>query len=97
MTARSVRVEVAYALAERQRIIVVEVPAGSRIRDVIERSGIQSEFPEIDIEKQAVGVFGRKARLDDAASDGDRVEIYRDLLAAPMMKRRQRGRKSTAD
>lgn len=62
------------------------------MRDAIEASGILERFPEIDLDRQPVGVFGRHCRLQDPLRDGDRVEIYRPLIADPKEMRRRRAR-----
>lgn len=83
-------VEVAYATAERQRLIVLMVAPGTTIAEAIEASGILREFPEIDLSVNRVGVFGQLARLGDPIRAGDRVEIYRPLQADPKEARRTR-------
>jgi len=83
-------VEVAYALPDKQTVIPVSVPAGSRIDAVIEASGILQQFPEIDLDKQAVGIFSQLKKRDDIVQADDRVEIYRDLIADPKEVRRRR-------
>ena len=77
------RVGIAYALPKRQVWLTVEMAEGASIRDAIERSGILTQFPDIDLERQKVGVFGKVAALDTKVEDGDRVEIYRPLVADP--------------
>ena len=83
------RVEVAYARADRQIVIPLSVPAGATLGDAIRESGITAVFPEIDLAQQRVGVFGKLAPLDRALVDGDRVEIYRPLVGDPKEIRRQ--------
>lgn len=90
--AESVRVEVAYALAHRQMVITVELPAGVTLRDAILHSGICRHFPEIDPDHCTAGVHGRPRALDSTLRDGDRVEIYRPLIADPRDSRRRRAR-----
>ena len=51
--------------------------------DGIERSGILKQFPHIDLAQQKVGVFGRLVKLDAPLKPGDRVEIYRGIIADP--------------
>ena len=87
------RVEVAYALPEHQRLIALELPQPVTVRLAIERSGILEEFPEIDLAVNKVGVFSQIADLDDPLLEGDRVEIYRPLIADPKASRRQRAEK----
>lgn len=88
------QVEVAYALPDRQVLIKVDVPGGATIRDAIDASGILQRFAQIDLGRDAVGIFGKIAKLDDGLSAGDRVEIYRALTMDPKEARRQRARKA---
>lgn len=83
-------VEVAYALPDRQKLLVVKLAAGSTAEDAIRRSGILHEFPEIDLAKNKVGIFAKACKLDTLLRDQDRVEIYRPLIADPKEVRRQR-------
>ena len=89
-----IQVEVVYALREVQALVVVKLEAGSTVRQAIEHSGILPRFTEIDLEGARVGVFGKLARLDAPLRDGDRVEIYRPLIADPKEARRGRARRA---
>lgn len=84
------RIEVAWAAPHPQHVIGLRVPAGTTVEQAIRRSGLIERFPEIDLEKHGVGIFGELAGLDDPLRDGDRVEIYRPLLADPKVARRAR-------
>lgn len=84
------RVEVAYATPARQEVIEASVRPGATVEQVIRASGMLARFPEIDLTRQRVGIFGEIARLEDAVHNGDRVEIYRPLLADPKEARRKR-------
>lgn len=77
------KVGIAYALPYRQAWFNIELPDGATIKDAIERSGILSQFPEIDLEKNKVGIFGKVSKLDAVLNDGDRVEIYRPIICDP--------------
>jgi len=88
-----IEVEVAYALPDEQVLLKVRVAAGATLRDAIDASGILRRFPQIDLARDAVGVFGKVAKLDDRLSAGDRVEIYRPLTMDPKQARRQRALK----
>ena len=90
------RVEVAYALPDRQRLIELDVDQPTTVRQAVEQSGILQQFPEIDLDSQQVGIFSQLASLDDLLSDGDRVEIYRPLIADPKTMRRERAAKKAA-
>ncbi len=85
-----IRIEVAYATPQKQVVIPVSVPLGSRIDDVIKASGILEQFPEIDLQAQAVGIFSQLRKLEDTVEADDRIEIYRDLIADPKEVRRRR-------
>jgi len=61
----------------------LDVPEGSTVRDAIEKSGLLTQFPEIDLDKQKIGVFGKVTRLDAVLEEGTRVEIYRPITADP--------------
>ncbi len=74
---------IAYALQKRQVWLTVDMHEGATVREAIDRSGILQQFPEIDLEYQKVGIFGKVVALDSTLEDGDRVEIYRPLIADP--------------
>ena len=76
-------VGVAFAKSTTQVWLKMEVPDGSTVREVIERSGILKQFPEIDLDTHKVGIFGQIAILDKVVTDGSRVEIYRPITADP--------------
>jgi len=61
----------------------MEMPDNCTVQQAIERSGILEQFPEIDLENQKVGIFGRISKLDKRLEEGDRVEIYRPITADP--------------
>ncbi len=88
------KINIIYAMAKRQLWLTTEVPEGATIRDAIERSGILAQCPEIDLEQQKVGIFGKVSTLDTVLADDDRVEIYRPLIADP---KTLKGRNSKAD
>jgi len=83
-------VEVAYATPDRQALLRVEVPEGCTAGQAITLSGIRDQFPELPPEPDAVGIFSRKVPLDQVLREGDRVEIYRPLIADPKETRRKR-------
>lgn len=85
-----IHVEVAYARPDRQVVLDLDVPEGTTAIDAIRQSGILSIFPEIDLEKQDIGIFGKLVRKDAVLREGDRVEIYRPLIADPKEVRRKR-------
>ncbi|OGI50390.1 MAG: RnfH family protein [Candidatus Muproteobacteria bacterium RIFCSPHIGHO2_12_FULL_60_33] len=86
------RVEVAYATPRRQEVVEITAPPGTTIEQAIRESGMLERFPEIDLAQHRVGIFGEVARLHDPVHDGDRIEIYRPLLADPKEVRRRRAK-----
>jgi putative ubiquitin-RnfH superfamily antitoxin RatB of RatAB toxin-antitoxin module len=82
------RVEVVYALPERQALRSVSLNEGSTVEDALRASGLLAEFPEINALR--VGIFGKPAPRDTVLHDRDRVEIYRPLKVDPKEVRRAR-------
>jgi len=87
------RVSVAYADPEAQFWQKLNLPDGATVRDAIENSGVLGKYPQIDLEKQKVGVFGKVTALDAALNEGDRVEIYRGIIVDPRSVPRKSGAK----
>ena len=90
-TAR-LRVEVVYALPDRQVLLALEVKDGTTVQDVIMQSGITRSFPDLDAVNSPVGIFGKRVTRQTLVKDGDRIEIYRPLIADPKSMRRARAR-----
>ena len=88
-----IRVEVAYAKVDEQVIIPLDVDAGTTLEQAIQLSGIQEQYPEIDLAKNKTGIFGKIAKADTELREKDRVEIYRPLIADPKESRRKRAEK----
>ncbi|HEY7743725.1 MAG TPA: RnfH family protein [Burkholderiales bacterium] len=86
----AIRVEVAYALRDRQALLDLTLERGATAREAVERSGILRRFPEIDLARVTLGIFGAIVSPDARLRDGDRVEIYRPLMADPKQMRRRR-------
>jgi hypothetical protein len=85
-----INVEVVYALAERQELVNVKLPEGATLSTAVEASGLLQKYPQIDLAKNKLGVFGKLSKLDAVLRDRDRVEIYRALIADPKEVRKQR-------
>lgn len=97
MTAENITVEVAYALPKKQKIASLKVAVGCTAREAVVLSRINEDFPEIDVNSADVGIFGNAlgSRGLPPAEEyvlkaGDRVEIYRPLIADPKEVRRNR-------
>lgn len=94
--AETIRIEVVYALPEQAYLLPLSVNAGTTIRQAIETSGLLQQCPEIDLERNKVGIFSKLENLDAVLSDGDRIEIYRELRVDPKEARRRRVEKKSA-
>lgn len=86
----SIRVEVAYALPHKQAIVPVEVAPGTTVLEAAQQSGISDKFDGIDLENSKFGIFGKVVAPKQVLQEGDRVEIYRPLLADPKEVRKAR-------
>ncbi|MEB1082850.1 RnfH family protein [Citrobacter portucalensis] len=87
-------VEVAYALPEKQYLQRVTLQQGATVEEAIRASGLLELRTDIDLSKNKVGIYSRPVKLAEVLQDGDRVEIYRPLIADPKELRRQRAEKS---
>lgn len=83
-------VEVLYAYPDRYFLKKVELDGSTSIQNVIMQSGVLEKYTEIDLRTNKVGIFSRAAKLTDLVANGDRIEIYRPLIADPKEIRRQK-------
>lgn len=89
-TLEMLEVEVAYALPHRQELCTLRLPAGTTVGQALAASGLLQTYPEIDLAKNKIGIFGKLTQPDAPLRDHDRVEIYRPLAADPKELRRRR-------
>ena len=87
---QTIRVEVVLAMPDSQELVTLELAVGSTVAEAITRSGLPEMFDGFELKPDMVGVFGHKVSLDQVLRDGDRVELYRPLIADPKEVRRQR-------
>ncbi|HBP6463080.1 TPA: RnfH family protein [Pseudomonas aeruginosa] len=94
-----IAVEVVYALPECQALLRLSVPAGTSAREAVRLSGIAEVFPELDIQRCPLGIFGKAlANPEERPLEaGERVEIYRPLIADPKEVRKQRAARARAE
>jgi putative ubiquitin-RnfH superfamily antitoxin RatB of RatAB toxin-antitoxin module len=88
-----IRVQVCYPSVPQPVLRELTLAEGSTLRDALQASGI--EAPGLDLATCPVGIFGKKKTADTVLRDGDRVEIYRPLVADPKDARRRRVSKKT--
>lgn len=96
--AETITVEVVYGLPQEQVLLTLAVPAGTTAREAARRSGLAARFPDIDIERAPLGIFGKLEKDPEARvlQAGERVEIYRPLLIDPKEARRLRAERARA-
>lgn len=85
-----IRVEVAYATPDRQWLTGLDVPVGTTAGEAVRSSGLAEAFPGVDTTR--IGIFGEHTVPDRVLEDGDRVEVYRPLIADPREVRRELAR-----
>jgi putative ubiquitin-RnfH superfamily antitoxin RatB of RatAB toxin-antitoxin module len=90
MNTDKIKVEVVYALSHEQALRKLEVAPNTTIADAITLSGLLEKYPEIDLTKNKLGLFGKLSKADTVLRDKDRVEIYRPLIADPKEVRKKR-------
>jgi putative ubiquitin-RnfH superfamily antitoxin RatB of RatAB toxin-antitoxin module len=95
MNLETIRVEVVLAMRERQELVELEIAAGSTVAEAITLSNIAEQFENFEPDLAKVGIFGRKTSPDQVLREGDRVELYRPLIADPKEVRRQRAKKQS--
>ncbi len=89
-TIKQITVEIAYALPNEQVILSLDIDDTDTVEDVINRSGILESYPQINLETDKVGIFGKMCKLNTGLRNKDRIEIYRKLIADPKESRRQK-------
>ena len=90
----TITVEVAYALPHKQALLEVQLPAGVTVLEAATQSGITDKFEGIDLDNAKFGIFGNVVSPKQVLHDGDRVEIYRPLIADPKEVRKARAERA---
>jgi putative ubiquitin-RnfH superfamily antitoxin RatB of RatAB toxin-antitoxin module len=85
-----IEVTVVLALPDRATEIAVRLPAGATLGDALAGSGLAERHPEVDVARARVGIFGTLSDRKAVLADGDRVEVYRALIADPKERRLRR-------
>lgn len=99
MSDEMIKVEVCYALPNKQQIIALDVAAGTTVYAAAEQSGIVKQFPDLDLAAAKMGIFGKAVAKpkEQQLVNNDRVEIYRPLIADPKEVRKVRAAKVKAE
>ena len=91
-----ITVEVAYALPDKQALLSITVDKDCTALDAVKLSGMADNYPEINIEELQLGIFSKSCTHDQTLQAGDRVEIYRPLIADPKEVRKRRAAEMAA-
>jgi len=89
-----IAVEVAYALPHKQALLKVQVPRGATALEAAQLSGIATKFEDVDLDNATLGIFGQVVAPTQVLREGDRVEIYRPLVADPKAVRKARAERA---
>ena len=91
-----IEVEVAYALPHKQKIYALLVEKGTSALEAAKRTSVEKDFENVDLDTAKMGIFGQniKTPATHVLLAGDRVEIYRPLIADPKEVRRKRAAKA---
>ena len=85
------RVSVAVAWPERQEVIEIDLPGGATVADAV--ALVQSMRPEAPLAALRTGIWSRPCPPQTRLREGDRVELYRPLVADAKEMRRARVRR----
>lgn len=88
-----IKVQVCYSSVHEVTLLEVQVAANATLSEAVTRSGILQKHPEIDLAANKFGIYGKLKSADSPLHEGDRVEIYRPLIADPKEARRRRANK----
>ena len=83
-------IEIVYGLVDRQVLKDMTVAEGTTVREAALQSGLEVEFPELDLQQAPLGIFGKVVKDETVLRNGDRIEVYRPLLIDPKEARRKR-------
>ena len=95
---QTIAVEIVHATPDKQKLLRLSVPYGTCMREAAERSGIAAMFPGLDLASAPMGIYGKVVAKPEerVLEEGERVEIYRALIADPKEARKQRAAKAAA-
>ena len=90
----TIAIEITYALPDKQTLLSLNVSPETTVQDAIEQSGILLLHSDIDLRTNKVGVWYKTTKLTTQLKAGDRIEIYRPLIADPKEVRKIRAEKA---
>ncbi|MCP4414172.1 MAG: RnfH family protein [Gammaproteobacteria bacterium] len=89
-------VEVAYAFPETQSLLSINVDEGCTAIEAVKLSGMADLYPDMDMEQLQLGIFSKSCTHEHILKAGERVEIYRPLIADPKEVRKKRAAEMAA-
>lgn len=89
-------IEIAYALEDKQIVLTQKIESSVKPRDALKASDLLEYFEDLDLENIDIGIFGKAIKEDYSLQQGDRIELYRPLIADPKEVRRLRAKKGLA-
>ena len=90
-------IEIIYALPDQQTLLSLSVGEGTTVAAVLDRPELVAAHPDLVWREHRIGVFGKLVDADHVLDDGDRIEIYRPLIADPKTSRQARVEKRRAE
>ncbi len=90
---KQISIEIIYALETEQKLFNLTIETTTNVEQAIKQSNILQHYPEIILTINKVGIFNKVCKLTDKLQDGDRIEIYRPLIADPKETRKKRALK----
>lgn len=89
MTSEMLRVEVVYALPERQWVLSIELSPGATVLEALQAAQRAADLPDVVSEPPQLAVWGRPVGSEHRLGDGDRLEVLRPLKIDPRSARRE--------
>jgi uncharacterized protein len=84
-----VRVTVVFAQADRATEVELRLADGATVAQAL-AGAADAGLDAPDLARAPVGIFGKRCPRDAVVKNGDRIEIYRRLIADPKDSRRRR-------
>ncbi len=86
------KIHIAYAARHGVYLSAHEVAPGSQAMQAIAASGMLQQFPDIDLQRNKIGIYGRLITPETIIQAGDRIEIYEPVPVDPKQARRERAK-----
>ena len=91
----SFEVIVVYALADRLIQEAYNIEENTTVKQLLHTFSLNHPELALDIDQLKCGVYSERKQQHDTLQPNDRLEIYRELLQDPKVRRRNKVRKKT--